>query len=215
MAGDAERLAKVLAFGILRIAIEEDREAYLINFSVQVRTLDLRAVGQRGRATAFLRMSFTGTDVTLAFSEALQKLGEGRFQDADVLLVSDFIMQMSGRVMAGVKPSHNHDARASRLTFQRARSRPVRQLDPSGHPTPSTGGHPRLAGRVRGLRTSGVMARRSDGPDPDDCAASSDPYSDGLDARLVLVQQGNRSGFDGTGNSRHLTFLQQPVVRER
>lgn len=121
MAGDPERLAKILAFGILRIAIEEDREAYLINFSVRVRTLDLRAVGRSVDAlAAFLRMSFHGgTDVTLAFTEALRTLDEGRFQDADVLLVSDFIMlKMSKRVLDGVRShQHNHDTRFHALTF--------------------------------------------------------------------------------------------------
>ncbi|MEC7948434.1 MAG: VWA domain-containing protein [Myxococcota bacterium] len=121
MAGDAERLAKVLSFGILRMAIEEDREAYLINFSVQVRTLDLRAVGRSVDAlAAFLRMSFHGgTDVTLAFGEALRRLDEGRFRDADVLLVSDFIMlKMSARVLESVTSHrHNHDTRFHALTF--------------------------------------------------------------------------------------------------
>ena len=122
MAGDAERLAKVLAFGILRIAIEEDREAYLINFSVQIRTLDLRNVGRNLDAlAAFLRMSFHGgTDVTLAFTEAIRKLDEGRYADADVLVVSDFIMlRMSAGVLDDVRShQHNHGTRFHALTFQ-------------------------------------------------------------------------------------------------
>ena len=160
MAGDAERLAKVLAFGILRIAIEEDREAYLINFSVQVRTLDLRAVGRSVDAlAAFLRMSFHGgTDVTLAFSEALRKLDEGRFQDADVLLVSDFIMlQMSGRVMAGVKShQHNHDTRFHALTFHDEPGPDLfASFDTVWASDPERPGVIRaLADRVRGMRTS-------------------------------------------------------------
>ena len=122
MAGDAERLAKVLAFGILRVAIEEDREAYLINFSVQIRTMDLRNVGRNLDALAsFLRMSFHGgTDVTLAFTEAIQKLDDGRYADADVLVVSDFIMlRMSAGVLDDVRShQHNNGTRFHALTFQ-------------------------------------------------------------------------------------------------
>ena len=122
MAGDAERLAKVLAFGILRVAIEEDREAYLINFSVQIRTMDLRNVGRNlDELAAFLRMSFHGgTDVTLAFTEAIRKLDEGRYADADVLVVSDFIMlRMSTGVLDDVRShQHNNGTRFHALTFQ-------------------------------------------------------------------------------------------------
>ena len=162
MAGDAERLAKVLAFGILRVAIEEDREAYLINFSVQIRTMDLRNVGRNlDELAAFLRMSFHGgTDVTLAFTEAIRKLDEGRYADADVLVVSDFIMlRMSAGVLDDVRShQHNNGTRFHALTFQ---DRPSSELqscfdtvwasDPD-HPGTIT----ELAAQMQTIRSAGA-----------------------------------------------------------
>ena len=122
MAGRAELLAKVLSFGILRVAIEEDREAFLINFSVQFKTLDLRDAGRQvDTLAAFLRMSFHGgTDVTLALGEALRQLQDGRYKDADVLVVSDFIMfRMARSIVDSIESQrHNHGTRFHALTFQ-------------------------------------------------------------------------------------------------
>ena len=122
MAGQAELLAKIIAFGILRVAIEEDREAYLINFSVQIKTLDLRDAGREiDKLAEFLRMSFHGgTDVTLALAEGLRKLDEGRYQDADVLVVSDFIMfRLARHVLDDMRSQkHNHGTRFHALTFE-------------------------------------------------------------------------------------------------
>lgn len=121
MSGRAELLAKVLAFGILRVAIEEDREAYLINFSVQINTLDLRDAGRNIDSLAdFLRMSFHGgTDVTLALAETLRKLDEGRYRDADVIVVSDFIMYRVPRpILEAIRSQqHNRGTRFHALTF--------------------------------------------------------------------------------------------------
>ena len=109
-------------FGILRVVLEEDREAYLINFSVQIKTLDLRDAGRQVDALAdFLRMSFHGgTDVTLALTEGLRKLEEGSYQDADVLVVSDFIMfRMARPVLEAIRSHrHNRGTRFHALTFQ-------------------------------------------------------------------------------------------------
>lgn len=121
MAGQAETLAKVLAFAIMRIAIEEDREAFLINFSVSIRTLDLRdAARSLDALAAFLRMSFHGgTDVTLALSAAIDRLDTDRYRDADVLVVSDFVMvKIADHVLERVRfHRHEHDTRFHSLTL--------------------------------------------------------------------------------------------------
>ncbi len=162
MAGEAERLAKVLAFGILRIAIEEDREAYLINFSVQIRTLDLRQVGQNiDTLAAFLRQSFHGgTDVTLAFGKALEMLEDKRYTDADVLVVSDFIMlRMSRSVLDDVQShQHNHGTRFHALTFQDHPSRTITDcFDTVWASSPDAPGViAQLAHRTREIRQAGV-----------------------------------------------------------
>ena len=94
MAGRPEQIAKVLCLGILKMAIKDNRRAFLINFSIGIQTLDLFDIyNSLEDVAAFLRMSFNGgTDASLALSEALRQLRNNNYQDADVLMISDFIM---------------------------------------------------------------------------------------------------------------------------
>lgn len=94
MSGRAENIAKVLCFAILKLAARENRRAYLINFSTGIKTIDLYDVGNSlDDIAAFLRMSFHGgTDISLALYEVLRQLQTESYRDADVLVVSDFIM---------------------------------------------------------------------------------------------------------------------------
>lgn len=94
MHGRPEQIAKVLTLGILKMAMNQNRKAYLINFSTGIQTLNLHDIASSiGSIAAFLRKSFYGgTDATLALYEALRQLGTNDYEDADVLMVSDFIM---------------------------------------------------------------------------------------------------------------------------
>jgi uncharacterized protein with von Willebrand factor type A (vWA) domain len=94
MTGRPEQIAKVLCLGILKMAIRENRRAYLINFSIGVKTLDLYDIANSVNEIAkFLKMSFYGgTDISLPLYEALRQLRTNNYSDADVLMVSDFIM---------------------------------------------------------------------------------------------------------------------------
>lgn len=94
MHGRPEKIAKVLCFAILKMAAKDNRRAYLINFSTQIQTIDLYDIGRSlDEIAAFLRMSFHGgTDITLAMHEALRQLQSESYRDADVLIISDFIM---------------------------------------------------------------------------------------------------------------------------
>ncbi|PPK84352.1 uncharacterized protein with von Willebrand factor type A (vWA) domain [Neolewinella xylanilytica] len=94
MMGRAEQIAKVLTFGILKMAINTNRRAYLISFSTGIKTLDLHDVANSlDELAKFLRMSFYGgTDATLALYEALRQLKSHDYEDADVLMISDFVM---------------------------------------------------------------------------------------------------------------------------
>ena len=94
MSGRPEQIAKVLCLGILKMAIKDNRRAFLINFSIGIQTLDLFDIyNSLEDVAAFLRMSFNGgTDASLALSEALRQLRKNDYQDADVLMISDFIM---------------------------------------------------------------------------------------------------------------------------
>jgi len=94
MAGRPEQIAKVLCMGVLKMAMRENRRAYLINFSRGIKTLDLHNIADSVDEIAqFLRMSFYGgTDASLALNEAIRQLRGNDYEDADVLMVSDFIM---------------------------------------------------------------------------------------------------------------------------
>lgn len=94
MSGRPEHIAKVLCFAILKMAARESRRAFLINFSVGVRTIDLYDIANSIADIAdFLRMSFHGgTDISLALYEVLRQLYGENYKDADVLIISDFIM---------------------------------------------------------------------------------------------------------------------------
>ena len=99
MTGRPEQIAKVLCLGILKMAVREGRRAYLINFSIGIKTLDLYDVaGSIDELAGFLSMSFYGgTDVTPALYEALNQLRSNDYRDADVLVLSDFIMPKINR----------------------------------------------------------------------------------------------------------------------
>jgi uncharacterized protein with von Willebrand factor type A (vWA) domain len=94
MTGRPEQIAKVLCMGILKMAINENRRAYLINFSRGIKTLDLYNIADSiDEIAAFLCMSFYGgTDVSLALYETIRQLKGNDYEDADVLIISDFIM---------------------------------------------------------------------------------------------------------------------------
>jgi uncharacterized protein with von Willebrand factor type A (vWA) domain len=94
MMGRPEEIAKVLTLGILKMAIASNRRAYLISFSTGIKTIDLYDIANSvDELAAFLQMSFYGgTDATLALYEALRQLKSYDYQDADVLMISDFVM---------------------------------------------------------------------------------------------------------------------------
>ncbi|CAH1002110.1 Protein ViaA [Neolewinella maritima] len=94
MMGRAEEIAKVLTLGILKMAINSNRRAYLISFSTGIKTIDLHDIANSiDELASFLNMSFYGgTDATLALYEALRQLKSHDYQDADVLMISDFVM---------------------------------------------------------------------------------------------------------------------------
>ena len=106
MLGLPEQIAKVLCLGILKMAAKENRRAYLINFSTGIETLDLLDIADSINEIAhFLRMSFHGgTDISLPLYEAIRQLQGNNYQDADVLVISDFIMyQVDDDVLKDVR----------------------------------------------------------------------------------------------------------------
>lgn len=106
MMGRPEQIAKIICLGILKMAMKEDRRAYLINFSRGIQTIDLYDIANSvDEIAAFLQMSFYGgTDATLALAETFRQLNTHNYEDADVLMVSDFIMyKINDDILASVK----------------------------------------------------------------------------------------------------------------
>ena len=96
MHGTPENIAKTVTFALAKIAIEEERKCYLISFSTKIKKLDmndLKTGNALEKLVRFLRMSFNGgTDAAPALNHALKLLKENDWKNADVLMISDFVM---------------------------------------------------------------------------------------------------------------------------
>ena len=98
MMGMPEKIAKVMTLGILKMSMNQNRKAFLINFSSGVQTLDLYNIAESIEEIAsFLQMSFNGgTNANLALRTAMHQLETENYEDADILMVSDFIVHKLG-----------------------------------------------------------------------------------------------------------------------
>ena len=96
MHGTPENIAKTVTFALSKIAIEEERKCYLISFSTGIETLDMsdfKNGDALSRLVQFLRMSFHGgTDASPALRHAVEMLQKDGYKNADVLMISDFVM---------------------------------------------------------------------------------------------------------------------------
>ncbi|MEM6631397.1 MAG: VWA domain-containing protein [Bacteroidota bacterium] len=111
MYGDPERIAKALAFGIIEIALREKRKAYLISFSAGIATLEASDIDKDlDKMLSFLQMSFHGsTNLQPALEEALQTLEKKSFSQADVLVISDFVIPSMNRNISDRVLAHRQD----------------------------------------------------------------------------------------------------------
>ena len=94
MNGKPEQVAKTLCFALLKIAVRDNRQCYLISFSTGIETLNLTDFeNDLEKLIQFLSMSFGGgTDITEAIQISLEMLKTDNFNKADIVAVSDFIM---------------------------------------------------------------------------------------------------------------------------
>lgn len=113
MHGTPENIAKTITFALSKIAIEEERKCYLISFSTSIETLDLTdfSANPIGRLVQFLRMSFHGgTDATPALKHAVKMFSENEWKNADVLMISDFVMQsLDNDIKAQIKSAQENN----------------------------------------------------------------------------------------------------------
>jgi uncharacterized protein with von Willebrand factor type A (vWA) domain len=96
MHGTPERVAKTITYALAKKCLEDDRKCFLISFSTGIEVQDLSTIEKGNGLTElvnFLRKSFNGgTDATPALVESLRQLKTENYKNADVLMVSDFIM---------------------------------------------------------------------------------------------------------------------------
>lgn len=94
MAGEPENMAKAMALYLGTKAMAEKRPCYVINFSDGIDTFEVTAQNGLPDLIQFLQGSFHGgTDAAPALCHALEMLKQNNYLKADVLMVSDFIMQ--------------------------------------------------------------------------------------------------------------------------
>lgn len=120
MNGTPENIAKTVAFALAKIAVEQERLCYIISFSTDIETLevkpneDMELTNADGgnylqKLVSFLHMSFNGgTDAEPALRKALDMLagkdGATGYKNADVLMISDFVMgNLSGDLVAAIE----------------------------------------------------------------------------------------------------------------
>lgn len=96
MHGTPENIAKTVTFALSKIALEEERKCYLISFSTGIETLDVsdfKKGDSLQKLVRFLQMSFNGgTDASPALQHAIKMLQSNDYKNADVLMISDFVM---------------------------------------------------------------------------------------------------------------------------
>ena len=93
MHGVPENIAKAVALTMAVRAREQQRDCEIVSFSTQICSFDLSKNLSMEDLMEFLKMSFHGgTDVAPALQYSLDKMKKGKFENSDVLVVSDFIM---------------------------------------------------------------------------------------------------------------------------
>ncbi|WP_422449082.1 MULTISPECIES: VWA domain-containing protein [unclassified Endozoicomonas] len=93
MHGHPETIAKAVTLYLTTMAKQQNRNCYLINFSTGIETLDLSEGYTLKKLLSFLQKSFYGgTDVAPAIQHGLGIMLKDDYQNADMLIISDFVM---------------------------------------------------------------------------------------------------------------------------
>lgn len=94
MKGINEYIAKATMLKIVMQALSEDRNVYLINFSVEIYSCKFYKNYGLNELIDFLKLSYHGgSDIYKALYEANRIMKTDDFKNADVLVLSDFIME--------------------------------------------------------------------------------------------------------------------------
>jgi uncharacterized protein with von Willebrand factor type A (vWA) domain len=92
MKGFPEQCAKALAYGLMQIAMANQRECFVIMFSTEQITYELTKQNGLREVSDFLAYSFHGgTDLEPALQSAIDLMKTEKYKNADLLVISDFI----------------------------------------------------------------------------------------------------------------------------
>lgn len=105
MHGQPELISKAIVLFLAMQAMQSKRAFYLINFSTNLTALNLQHDQALDELIHFLSQSFHGgTDILPAMKHAVSMLEQPQFQNADVVVVSDFIMgQLDDELMENIR----------------------------------------------------------------------------------------------------------------
>lgn len=116
MQGVPERVAKTITFALAKKCLEEERGCYLISFSTGIEVQDMSLFKRKDglkELVKFLRKSFNGgTDAAPALRHGLELMGSNDWKRADLLLVSDFVMDgLSQQLVDAIKEQQGNGTR--------------------------------------------------------------------------------------------------------
>lgn len=93
MQGLPENIAKAMALFLASKAKSQNRSCFIINFSTGIKTFEITDNAGISNLIAFLCQSFHGgTDAAPALRHALKMMEQENYQKADLLMISDFVM---------------------------------------------------------------------------------------------------------------------------
>ncbi|MGL5699080.1 MAG: ATPase RavA stimulator ViaA [Kluyvera sp.] len=113
MGGFNEQCAKAFCLALMRVALADNRRCYIMLFSNEVVRYELTHPQGLEQAIRFLSQRFRGgTDMASCFRAIIEHLQNPQWQDADAVVISDFIAQRLPdevvKTVADLQHKHQH-----------------------------------------------------------------------------------------------------------
>ena len=100
MMGLPEQYAKAFAYGLMQIALSEDRDCYIIIFSTQLITYEVTKENGLAEALSFLSYTFNGgTDIAPVLEKSIELMNNEKYINSDLIVISDFIAPSQSEAM--------------------------------------------------------------------------------------------------------------------
>lgn len=163
MEGMPETVAKAVVLFLATQARSQRRACHILNFSTGIQALDLSHEKGMSALMDFLQMSFHGgTDVAPALRHALHTMQQEAYENADLLVISDFVMGRLPRpVLDDIQAQRDRGSRFHALLIG---SEPMASsqsglFDQVWVHNPKTGGVQELPGPQASVRSSSRLSR--------------------------------------------------------